>query len=161
MKKISDFDNQGFIEYMVRDVPEIHKERFKYFFVTTVTELSYVFDSEVFSRKVKEDTYVIDYIFPALKRVLSFFFIKEVPIFSGNPFRKKLFTVSFDLKEFIERCENNLTKYIDIIKFENLDNISEILNLTVDDYIAYKISKTVVNNHKKHFRENMIKKIID
>ena len=47
------------------------------------------------------------------------------------------------------------------IKFENLDNISEILNLTVDDYISYKISKTVVNNHKKHFRENMIKKIID
>lgn len=159
MKKITDFDVLA--NYMLMSVPEEHVDSFKFYFNSTIKDMAYIFDSPVFSRKLEEDTYVIDYVFPTLKRVLSFFYIKDIPIFAENPFRRKLFKASFDLKEFLEKCEKNLTLYIDVFKFENLDNISEILKLTVDDYVAFKISKTVVKNQKKVFRETIIKKIIN
>jgi len=137
----------------------------------TIVKYHYLFDTDVFTTKRYQtennpDGYnVLQYILPTLKRVFSRFFIKTPEIFENNLFTAKLelFQLQFDLEEFLlffsKKYENNWNCLHD---FENLDVVSEVLTLIVQDYVSSKIEivhSTPQNEIISTIREKKIESI--
>jgi hypothetical protein len=114
----------------------------------TIVKYHNLFDTEVFTTKRyhaenNPDGYnALQYVLPTLKRVFSRFFIKTPEVFENKLFTGKLelFQLQFDLEEFLLFFSKKYEKNWNCLQdFENLDAVSEVLTLIVQDYISQKI----------------------
>ncbi len=155
--------------YGIRD--QELQNKFRTLCKKTVCYYHYLFDTDVFTTKRYQtennpDGYnTLEYILPTLKRVFSKFFIKTPEVFENNLFTGKLelFQLQFDLEEFLLFFSSKYEKNWNCLKdFENLDPVSEVLTLIVQDYVSQKIEvvhSTPQNEIKSIIREKKIDSI--
>ncbi len=137
----------------------------------TLSEYHHLFDIDAFTTKRYQtennpDGYnALQYVLPTLKRVFSRFFIKTPEVFENNLFTGKLelFQLQFDLEEFLLFFSKKYEKNWNCLQgFENLDAVSEVLTLIVQDYVSQKIEvvhSTPQNEIKSIIRDKKIDSI--
>lgn len=126
-----------------------HAEKMQGLFRDAVHNYSHLFTDDIFT-KVNENSCLLEYILPSIRKVYSKFFINTPSIFSDGTnalglkhrnFRLELFQLQFELGDFLKFLSEKIIKnYNCLDDFKNLDVYTELLTLIVEDYVASKIS---------------------
>lgn len=149
ISSIRELNDEPLFSVLLDGIPPDLQDNFRKLLTLTVTDYAHLFDDECFITKryqtenVPEGYNTLQYILPTLKRVFVKFYVKTPDIFENFYFRNKreLFQLQFNLKEFLEFLSDKYKKNWNCLQdFENLDSVTEVLTLIVQDYISSKVN---------------------
>jgi len=136
----------------------------KLFYYATTNHYN-IFDDNDFYRNNINETNVLEYILPAIKKVYSNFFINPPTILMSdyNKLKLELFQYQFDLEEFLIFLSRKFIKNFDLLNdFEFFDKNCEIITLIIQEYTTSKysyVSSININDIKIELRDIKIKRL--
>lgn len=171
MKSLKEYDIDEIYKSLLMNIPRDHAPILKSMLEDTIKKHYRIFDSEFFSTVIDENK-IRDYVLPSVRAIYYEFFLEKQRFINWSSDgeidkeiekRKKIFELSFNLKEFLKflskKTRYNIKKLDD---FENVDKIQTLMGIIKDDYVAMKYYKCAFTYYPdKDLRDIKINNIID
>lgn len=148
------------IDALCQGIDSKYLNSFKSLLEYVIDEKYNLFDIEEFKGALYlDEDETLDLVLPAVRRVFGKIFIDPPTLFKDSNYgrvlpenlRYKLFTMYFNVDEFIEYLIDMFVKSKDCLKhFEHIDRTSETLTLIVDNYVAGLVQRVRdIDNHEQ------------
>ena len=157
-KSLSHLDDPNIFGTLLLGFQGEEREHLQELFEDACRKHYHLFDDKFWFTDLDADL-LIESILPCIRRVFASFFIQTPNLFGQDPKRLELFQLQFNLEEFLIEIKTKLTDNIDKLNdFENLDKVSTLLHIIVENYVAGKINLTKVTNPTQMIRQIKLEK---